>query len=173
MMRKMKMNNIGEKINALEKERKTKIKKINSDYDKKFKLLTSDYKKDDCYGDYELQFDLKKNVVVSDVHGFVHRCKPCNKWSKKSDWFIVEIEDYDIFTTYIGCGYGEYPERAMFRVKRRYEVCPNCGRMIQISTKKFESGESKNRWEEPTGFNIKPIGWTPKIKIIGRKKNRK
>lgn len=166
------IDTIEKKVKSLEKERKSKISKINSEYDKKFKRLTSDYKKDDSYGDYELQFDLKKNVVVSDKYGFVHRCKPCNKWSRKSDWFIVEIEDYDTFTTYIDCGYGDYDECAMFRVIKRYKVCPHCGRMIRLSTKKFESGESKNRHEDVKGFDIRPLHWVPKVKIIGRKKTK-
>ena len=163
---------IGKKVKSLEKERKSKISKINSEYDKKFKLLTSDYKKDDYYGDYELQFDLKKNVVVSNDYGFVHRCKPCNKWSKKSDWFKVKIEDYDVMTTYTDCGYGDDDESAMFRTITTYEVCPKCGRMIHISTEKFESGESKNRYEDNKGFDIRPLHWVPKVKIIGRRKDK-
>lgn len=165
----MKDDQIAGKIKALEKKRDAELKKINAEYDAKMKAVIDGYKKDDRYGDYELKFDLKKKCVVSDDYGFVHKCKPCNKWSKKSDWFIVEIEDYDVFTTYTDCGYGDYDEHAMFRVIRRYEVCPNCGRTIRLSTEKFESGESKTRWEDSTGFDIRPLHWIPKVKIVSKK----
>ena len=161
---------INRKIKALEKRRDAKLKKIKAEYDAKIKAVISDYKQDDSYGDYELKFDLKKKCVVSDENGFVYSCKPCNKWSKKTDWLIVEIEDYDVFTTYTDCGYGDYDEHAMFRVIKRYEVCPNCGRMIHLSTKKFESGASKNRYEDSAGFDIRPLHWIPKVKIIKKSK---
>lgn len=163
-------NDISKQIKALEKKRDAELKKIKASYDAKIKVVIDGYKKDNHYGDYEMQFDLKKKCVVSDECGFVHKCKPCNKWSKKSDWFTVEIEDYDVYTTYTDCGYGDYDEHAMFRVIKRYEVCPNCGRMIHLSTEKFERGESKTRWENAKGFDIRPLHWTPRVKIIKKSK---
>lgn len=163
-------DDIAGKIKALEKKRDAELKKIKTSYDAKIKAVIADYKQDCSYGDYELKFDLKKKCVVSDEYGFVHSCKPCNKWSKKSDWFIVEIEDYDVFTTYTDCGYGDDDEHAMFRVIKRYEVCPKCGRMVPLSTKKFESGASKTRWEDAKGFDIRPLHWTPRVKIIEKSK---
>ena len=162
---------IERKVKALERKRDSELKKINVDYNDKIASVISDYKKDDSYGDYELRFDLKKKVVVSDKWGFVRNSKPCNKWSKKTDWFIIEIEDYDVFSTYHDCGYGDGDESAMFRVIKRYEVCPKCGRMICISTKKFESGPSKTRWEDVKGFDIRPLHWIPRVTIIEKKKN--
>lgn len=161
---------IDKKIKKLVSERDAKINKITYDYGKKIDKITSSYRKDDSYGEYEMKFDLKKNVVCSDKWGFTRNAKSCNKWSKKSDWFQVEIEDYDTFTTYTDCGYGDYDEHAMFRVVKRYEVCPNCGRMIHIETKKFEHGKSKTRWEDSSGYDIRPLGWQPQVKVIGRRK---
>lgn len=162
-------DNIERKVKALEKKRDLELKKVKSEYDAKIKEVIADYRKDE-WGNYELKFDLKKNVVCSDKWGFVRNAKSCNKWSKKSDWFQVEIEDYDTFTTYRDCAYGETDESAMFRVIRRYDVCPKCGRMVHLSTEKFEHGQSKTRWEDSNGFDIRPIGWQPKVTII-RKKN--
>lgn len=161
-------DSISKKVKALEKKRDAALKKIKSEYDAKIKAVISDYRKDDTYGDYEMKFDLKRKVVVSSKWGFEYNCKPCYKWSKKKDWLIVELEDYDTFTTFTDCGYGDYDEHAMFRVIKRYEVCPVCGRMVHISTKKFESGASKNRYEDSTGFDIRPLHWVPRVTVIGK-----
>ena len=173
MERNIKMaDSIERKVKALEKKRDLELKKIKSEYDIKINEVIADYRKDDSYGDYELKFDLKKQTVEIGKWGFTHNCKPCNKWSKKSDWFKVKIEDYDVMTTYTDCGYGDDDESAMFRTITTYDVCPKCGRMIHISTEKFESGESKNRYEDNKGFDIRPLNWVPKVKIIGRKKTK-